>query len=136
MSDETKCTYCDRPAVYFATSEGDPYVLACDQCCCGEGDLEDGHSVRIDDARGLLSLALASNDRVAQAVAEEREAIRAEIERRTPYAANMIEPCAWIDARSMEGKTWTKSDSVPLSFDEALVKIDEACAARDAKRAA
>lgn len=41
-----------------------------------------------------------------------------------------------ITALSMEGKTWTKSDSVPLSFDEALVKIDEACAARDAKRAA
>lgn len=41
-----------------------------------------------------------------------------------------------ITALSMEGKCWTKGDTVPLSFDEALVKIDDACAKRDAKRAA
>ncbi len=41
-----------------------------------------------------------------------------------------------ITALSMEGKTWSKGDSVPLSFDEALVRIDAACAARAAKRAA
>lgn len=103
MANRPNCTYCDRPAVYIATFEGDPYVLACDQCCCVEGDLEDGHSVRIDDARGLLSLAMRSLDAVAQAVAAEREAIRAEVERRTPYAANMIELLSWLDARSKGG---------------------------------
>ena len=41
-----------------------------------------------------------------------------------------------ITALSMEGKCWLKSDSVPLSFDEALARIDEACERRAAKRAA
>lgn len=41
-----------------------------------------------------------------------------------------------ITALSMEGKTWLKTDTVPLTFDEALVRIDEACTKRAAKRVA
>ncbi len=71
MKSETKCEYCDRPAVYMATSEGDPYVLACDECCRSEGHFEDGHSVRLDDARGLLELVNARPN-VSVAIAGER----------------------------------------------------------------
>lgn len=41
-----------------------------------------------------------------------------------------------ITALSMEGKCWFKTDTVPLTFNEAIAKIDEACAKREAKRAA
>jgi hypothetical protein len=41
-----------------------------------------------------------------------------------------------ITALSMEGKTWAKGDALPLSFDQALARIDEACARREGKRAA
>lgn len=41
-----------------------------------------------------------------------------------------------ITALSMEGKAWFKTDTVPLTFDEAIAKIDEACAKRAAKVAA
>lgn len=40
-----------------------------------------------------------------------------------------------ITALSMEGKLWAKSDSAALTFEQALAKIDEACARRTAKRA-
>jgi hypothetical protein len=41
-----------------------------------------------------------------------------------------------ITALSMEGKLWSKADALPLSFDQALAKIDEASERRAAKRAA
>lgn len=40
-----------------------------------------------------------------------------------------------ITGLSMEGKLWSKNDALPLSFDEALAKIDEACERRASKKA-
>lgn len=47
-----KCEYCDREPVYYATSEGDPWVLACDRCC-GEFS-DDGEACRTDDPESVL----------------------------------------------------------------------------------
>ena len=107
-----ECRYCYRPAVYVTTSEGDPYALAC----------EDGHSVRLDDERELLALVNGNEDkveqRIAEAIAAERAAIRAEVERRRREAdaastapstqgfvagfmeRQHVDLLKWLDARS------------------------------------
>ena len=41
-----------------------------------------------------------------------------------------------ITALSMQGQRWAKADERVLTFDEALAKVDEACAKRAAKRVA
>ena len=41
-----------------------------------------------------------------------------------------------ITALSMEGKCWAKGDELPLSFDQALARIDMACERRASKRVA
>lgn len=61
------------------------------------GQLQAAHLSRTVDAESAI------NERIEQAIAAERAVIRAEVERRTPYAVNMIELGAWLDARSNGG---------------------------------
>lgn len=48
----TTCTWCDKPAVCIATSEGDPYLFSCDEHC-GHGDEEGAHAMLTEPAEML-----------------------------------------------------------------------------------
>lgn len=94
-----RCTWCDAPAVCIATSEGDPYMFACDEHC-GHGDEEGAHAF-LSDPAAMLAIINGLHARVAELEesdgrdrAEERETCAKIIEeQRAKHLADMAHAC-------------------------------------------
>src|SRR5574343_355829 len=101
-STQPRCTWCDAPAVCIATSEGDPYMFACDEHC-GHGDEEGAHAF-LSDPAAMLAIINGLHARVAELVAlfelacaEEREACALEAEKHAFVARGSGSPRAKHD---------------------------------------
>jgi len=97
-STQPSCTWCDAPAACIATSEGDPYMFACDEHC-GHGDEEGAHAF-LSDPAAMLAIINGLHARVAEleesdelARAEEREACAARLEESTRLLDGLAAEC-------------------------------------------